>query len=58
MLGRVQAEAQESASRGTAQDKAIAKSIRDLLLNGSTAGKEHTVVLKSMDRIIIAYEIQ
>ena len=58
MLGRVQAEAQESASRGTAQDKAIAKSIRDSLIIGQTVGKESNNRLESIDCLVIAYEIQ
>ena len=50
--------ARESVSRGTAQIKAEAESIRVSLLIGKTAGKEHAVVLKSLDQVIIPYEIQ
>ena len=44
--------------QGHSSRQAEAESIRDSLLIGQEVGKEHTTVLESMDRIIIAYEIQ
>ena len=50
--------ARESASRGIAQDKAIAKSICDLLIHGQTVGKESNNRSESIDCLVIAYELQ